>query len=160
MIGGAPARTPANTIIYAVGDVHGRLDLLDLLHERIVEDARDHARDRRKVVVYLGDFVDRGLNSAGVIDRLIEQPLNGFEAFHLIGNHDAWLLGFLEDVSIGPSWLRHGGDATLLSYGISPLVQLNDFEALEAVQQRLRSRMPDAHLDFLESLELCLEFGD
>ena len=63
-------------------------------------------------MVYVGDYVDRGPESRRVIDHLLDHPLPGFRAVHLLGNHDAWLLTFLDDAAVGPDWVRYGGDAT------------------------------------------------
>ena len=104
--------------VYAVGDLHGRADLLAEMHRLIAADAASLTPGTGKVVVYLGDYVDRGLESRRVIDLLIKSPLEEFQAVHLLGNHDAWLLSFLVDPAIGPVWLRYGGDATMHSYGV------------------------------------------
>src|SRR4051794_304871 len=89
-------RVPADTRVYAVGDVHGRLDLLSEIHQLIHEDA--YARQApRNVVVYLGDYIDRGPQSREVIDHLLDHPLPGFERVHLAGNHEDSLLRFLAD---------------------------------------------------------------
>src|SRR5579872_5983939 len=89
---------PAGRRVYAVGDIHGRADLLQALHARIREDSAQAARDRsappRPVIVYLGDYIDRGMESRAVIDVLLEQPLAGFEAVYLKGNHEQSLLRF------------------------------------------------------------------
>lgn len=95
-----------------------------------------------------------------MLDLLIDEPLHGFHSVHLVGNHDAWLLGFLEDASVGESWLRHGGDATLRSYDIAVADAAERDDALLALQAELRDRLPPSHLDFLESLDLYYELGD
>ena len=110
---------PPGVCVYAVGDIHGRVDLLEEMHRLIAEDAALLTPGTNKLVVYLGDYVDRGLDSRRVIDLLIRHPLPDFQAVHLLGNHDAWLLSFLVDPAIGPTWLRYGGDATMHSYGVS-----------------------------------------
>ncbi|MCB2082069.1 MAG: serine/threonine protein phosphatase, partial [Rickettsiales bacterium] len=107
--------TPPNTRIYAVGDIHGRLDLLMKLEDRIMEDAARNSASR-KVVVYLGDYVDRGTQSRQVIEHLIAQPLEGFETVYLRGNHEDAMLRFMEGEAHSDSWLLWGGDATLRSY--------------------------------------------
>lgn len=151
------ASPPPDTRIYAVGDVHGRADLLADLQTLIVKDA-DKAAQSRRVVVYLGDYVDRGPDSAGVLDRLIGQPLAGFEEVFLMGNHEEFLLDFLSDPSVGPVWLRNGGDATLSSYGID--VTEDDTRDWAAVSERLRQVLPAAHLAFLETLGVSHREGD
>jgi serine/threonine protein phosphatase 1 len=157
---GRPARVPPGVCVYAVGDIHGRVDLLAEIQRLIAEDASHLTPGTDKLVVYVGDFVDRGMESRQVIDRLLEQPLPEFSAVHLLGNHDAWLLSFLIDAQIGPTWLRYGGDATLHSYGVSVGLQRDDVGLYEKLQAELRERVPRRHVDFLQSLELSYETGD
>src|SRR5438105_1800889 len=109
----------ANARVYAVGDIHGRVDLLRAMNQMIHEDAYA-AQAARNVVVYLGDYIDRGEASRQVIDCLIDEPLPGFERVHLLGNHEDSMLRFLGDIEIGPAWLAYGGVATLRSYGVDP----------------------------------------
>jgi serine/threonine protein phosphatase 1 len=154
-----PAAVPEGTRVYAIGDIHGSAHLLDALCERIADDA-GHGGPERKVLVYLGDYVDRGLESPRVIDTLIAGPPPGFEQVCLMGNHEEAMFGFLEDISVGPMWLRNGGGETLLSYGVS-LPNSGDVAArLEAARQDLRARLPRAHLDFLRGLQLFHIEGD
>ncbi|HZF32859.1 MAG TPA: metallophosphoesterase, partial [Candidatus Angelobacter sp.] len=103
----AAPTTPPETRIYAIGDIHGRLDLLLQLHELIAADAA-RSRAQRRVLVYIGDYIDRGPNSAGVIDLLLDRPLPDFEIVHLLGNHEDTLLQFPDDMTVGPSWLTYG----------------------------------------------------
>ncbi|NWG45937.1 MAG: serine/threonine protein phosphatase [Alphaproteobacteria bacterium] len=105
-------------LCYAIGDVHGRLDCLEALIGRILDDAAVHATTARPLLVTLGDYVDRGPDSAGVIDRLMA-GIEGFDLVCLKGNHEAM---FLEAMSgeaplAWATWLRNGGAATLCSYG-------------------------------------------
>jgi serine/threonine protein phosphatase 1 len=160
MVAGQLARVPPGACVYAVGDIHGRADLLAEMHRLIAEDAATLTPGTGKLVVYLGDYVDRGLESRQVIDFLINRPLEGFQAVHLLGNHDAWLLSFLVDPAIGPVWLRYGGDATVHSYGVQFAVAQDDPRFHEQLQQRLRQRIPRRHVEFLQSLELSFESGD
>jgi len=151
-------RVPAGTRAYAVGDIHGRVDLVRQLHQLIHEDA--YARQApRNVVVYLGDYVDRGPRSDQVIDTLIEHPLPGFEHVHLVGNHEESMLRFLADPEIGPAWLEYGGAATCHSYGVKPPDPGNARDLLRA-QQQLREKVPERHLEFLRGLSCCHEEGD
>ena len=87
-------RVPEGVIVYAVGDVHGRLDLLQKLAEQIRADAEPFLETHKCAVVFLGDYVDRGFQSRGVIDFLLSDELNGFEVRHLKGNHEEALLRF------------------------------------------------------------------
>ena len=91
---------PDGTIIYAIGDIHGRLDLLQQLEEKIARDAADVDATRR-LIVYLGDYIDRGDKSFEVIEHLLQPPVPSFERVCLIGNHESHLLRFFDDSSVG-----------------------------------------------------------
>ncbi len=153
------ARVPPGRRVYAVGDIHGRIDLLRRLNARIRTDA-EAARADSRAVVYLGDYVDRGGHSRDVLDCLIEEPLPGFETVCILGNHEAFLLEFLDDPGRGDLWVFNGGDATLRAYGID----VNGTEFLAGGWERLRDRflegLPEHHLDFLRGLPLMHVEGD
>jgi len=155
----APRAVPEDARVYAIGDIHGRVDLLADLHRRILEDAQRTAKPRM-IVVYVGDYVDRGLQSRAVIDTLIEQPLDGFEAIHLKGNHEAMMLQFLADPRAGSGWLEIGGNATLLSYGVKPKEEQSLLKRLAEAQDQLQRNLPPAHRAFLERLKLHHTEGD
>ncbi|MEY4269314.1 MAG: hypothetical protein RLZZ58_530 [Pseudomonadota bacterium] len=109
---------PGGVRVYAVGDVHGRLDLLDELLAQIAADSAA-SPDRRHVLVMLGDLIDRGPESAGVVDRLTRIPKGIDEMVLLCGNHEEALIELIDgDSSNLAFWLRYGGHETLLSYGI------------------------------------------
>lgn len=153
-------RLPEDLRLYAVGDIHGHLDLLESLHEMIRADAAAHACERRRVV-YLGDYIDRGPASRQVIDTLIAQPLEGFEAVHLLGNHEQFLCRFLRDPDIGDTWLFNGGEATLHSYGLDPRqAPPRGEDRLDWLARRLGEVLPAAHRAFLDRLQLRHETGD
>ena len=157
---GAGARkVPEGTRVYVVGDIHGRADLLEKLHGQILEDAKAFVSGRT-VVVYLGDYVDRGLQSRAVIDLLLDAPLAGFEAVHLKGNHEQFLLEFLADASIGLDWLFNGGDATLYSYKVGRTGAWSSDEGLRRLQADFRANLPERHLQFFRSLGLSHVEGD
>lgn len=156
---------PDNVRVYAVGDIHGRLDLLQDLHRQIAIDAaRDSASDSasdsgaaavsRRVVLYLGDYIDRGEKSADVIDFLIDHPISGCEQYFLKGNHEEMLLTFLDDPSIGSMWMFNGGDATLLSYGGGAQGETLGAARMMAMQRSLCEKLPERHLAFLRALRL------
>jgi serine/threonine protein phosphatase 1 len=145
-------RVPAGSRVYAVGDVHGRVDLLRGINQLIHEDAYAE-QAARNVVIYLGDYVDRGPASAEVIDVLLDEPIPGFETIHLAGNHEDTLLRFLSDPQVVKLWLNFGGAATLLSYGVRPPEPASEREVTRA-QEELRQRLPERHLRFLRSLAL------
>ena len=113
----APARAPEGARVYAIGDIHGRLDLLKMLVAAIEEEQR-LLPPARPTVVFVGDYVDRGPDSCGVIDWLCERPLPDFERVHLRGNHEEWFEDFLTDISVGAelALLRRGGDARKLRH--------------------------------------------
>ncbi len=158
--GFVPAALPADTRVYAVGDVHGRLDLLRRLEAQIHADAAARPGPRHLVIVMLGDYVDRGPETRGVIDHLLRPPQAGFERLHLIGNHDWWLRQFVD--ADGPllPWLLSGADAALRSYGVAPEVQPNDPESVALLRRRLGRRMPPSHRRFLQQLRPSLRIGD
>lgn len=154
------ARVPDRLRVYAIGDVHGRADLLQRLLARVREDGEGTAAGTEKVVVYLGDYIDRGFDSRVVIDILLDEPLGGFEAVHLKGNHEDCLLRFLDDVSIGPDWFAIGGDATAMSYGARIPKGLTLTERFDHIHAELRAKIPARHLEFLGRLELMHQAGD
>ena len=120
---------PAGQVLYAVGDIHGRLDLLRRLLEQIEADAYARAEGRVCSLVFLGDYVDRGPDSRGVIAELLARQPQTFDTHFLKGNHEALLLDFLEDARHLDQWLVNGGEATMLSYGV-------DTEGLERARAR------------------------
>jgi serine/threonine protein phosphatase 1 len=154
------ARVPDGVRVYAVGDIHGRHDLLESIHRRILRDAAAAAAGTRHVVVYLGDYIDRGLHSREVIELLAERPLPGFQSVHLKGNHDQQLLDFLVNPVLGAAWLRYGGDATVYSYGARIADDMPRETRLQALRDQLAEVIPPRHLEFFRSLELAYEIGD
>ena len=156
----ANAEVPDGVRVYAVGDIHGRVDLLDRLHTMIREDAADVRPGFEKVVVYLGDYLDRGLYSRELLDLFLDDPLEGFESVHLRGNHDQCFLDFLVDPEKEASWLRFGGDATVYSYGVRiPDDMMPDMRMVH-IRDRLLATVPQRHLAFLANLELTRVIGD
>jgi serine/threonine protein phosphatase 1 len=150
----APA-LPEGTRVYAVGDIHGCAGLLDQLTARIVDDAWTATGPRW--LVYLGDYVDRGPDSRGVIDRLLAPPA-GFSCSYLRGNHDQVVLDFLDDPSVFRTWREFGARETLMSYGVLP-PRFDDTEAYAEASAALRQALPPDHLAFLSRLEPSLELG-
>lgn len=154
-----PSSTPSSTRIYAIGDIHGRLDLLEQLQAEIRRDSLDF-RGQRLVVIHIGDYVDRGLESRKVIDRLLDAPLSGFESVFLRGNHEQALLDFLADSRIGLDWMAYGGDSTLFSYGVGIEGPRSQPSTMERARHQLRRNLPDRHLAFLRDLKPFHEEGD
>ena len=147
-------------MVWAVGDVHGRLDLLEPLIDAIMADLRDAAATRR-VVVFLGDYIDRGPDSRGVIRRLAGlSQVQDIEWHFLKGNHEQAMLGFLQNPSTGPKWCEYGGDNALRSYGLRVPELAHRAEAWARVAADLRHILTEAEMDFLETLELSVSVGD
>lgn len=147
---------PAGTRLYAVGDIHGCRDLLARLHDQIRGDAARSTAERF-VIVYLGDYVDRGPDSKGVIDLLLNAPLQGFEAVHLMGNHELEMLQFVQGDAPRFDWLSYGGLETLRSYGVELPRKL---AARERIRETFAAVFPDAHREFLRSLRHSYQEGD
>ena len=154
-----PAEIPAGIRAYVIGDIHGRFDLLLRLHEDILTDAQQKPIGDLRII-YLGDYVDRGPSSREVLDFLTSAQSSKFSVTCLQGNHEAMLLRFLEDASVGPEWFAYGGLATLMSYGINLSSVGNTEEKLRAAQSALSERFPSAHKSFLESLPTHASLGD
>jgi serine/threonine protein phosphatase 1 len=154
------ASAPPGQRLYAIGDIHGRADLLERLLQRIQADAADVPAATRRVLVYLGDYVDRGLQSREVIDLLLKGPPPGFEAVYLKGNHEDCMLRFLDDWTTGAHWFSIGGDATVLSYGVRPAAGQVGSQRFEHAARELQERLPLPHLRFLQNLGLTHEAGD
>jgi serine/threonine protein phosphatase 1 len=151
---------PPGQLLYAVGDIHGRLDLLESLLGMIAQDAPARASVPQKTLVFVGDYIDRGPDSRGVIERLIGDPLPGFDAHFLKGNHEAILLDFLEEPPLLNHWLMNGGDATMRSYGVDVerLVRLR--APSEIWRNAFADTLPESHLRFFRQLKLSVSFGD
>lgn len=148
------------TVVWAVGDIHGRLDLLQPLVEAMVADL--HASTAaRKVVVFLGDYIDRGPDSRGVLRLLAGlTAVQGIEWRFLKGNHEQAMLGFLEDPSTGAKWCEYGGDNALRSYGLRVPDLAHRTEAWARVAADLQHKLSAREIAFLENLELSVTVGD
>jgi serine/threonine protein phosphatase 1 len=155
------ARVPDGVRVYCIGDIHGRADLLAALHRGIKADAAQNPGGiDRNIAVYVGDYVDRGMQSKEVIDHILSDPLPGFEKVYLKGNHDDSLLQFLRDAESGPMWFSFGGDATVLSYGVRMSPSKVGRDRFEDMRKQLEANLPPSHLEFLQALQLVWECGD
>lgn len=143
--------------IYAIGDIHGRADLLEKLLFQIEADDHRHPSDR-SLMVFLGDYVDRGPDSRKVLDILVECSTSR-DAVFLKGNHESFIPRFLHDPSSLKDWRRFGGMETLASYGLTPSINPGPREQ-ELLATELGRSMPARHLDFLETLDLSFCCGD
>ncbi len=154
-----PPAVPAGRRVYAIGDIHGRLDLLRALHGLIERDAADRP-ELARTVVYLGDYVDRGRHSRQTIDYLLDEPLAGFCSVHLRGNHEAAMVQSLTDARMARHWLGFGGDMTLFSYGITLTASEATPETIAEAQIAFRAALPRRHYRFLRRLRSNLTVGD
>ncbi len=148
--GAAPARLPEGLRVYAIGDVHGCADRLARLLDLIAEDAAAAPQAERRIV-FLGDYVDRGPDSRGAIERVLAPLPFAAETVPLMGNHEAMMLAALErpneeTVSL---WLANGAAATLASYGVD--------DTLPAA--RWADRVGEPHVGFLRRLARCHRAG-
>lgn len=155
-----PPSVPEGSRVYAVGDIHGRADLLARLLIRIAKDAEQAAPVDRRVLVFLGDYVDRGPDSDRVLDILLEGIPLGFEPVFLMGNHEQFMLDFLDKGLLGESWLSNGGRATLFSYGLDALGFCQGTTILADLRADLQETLPASHRAFLGSLRLSHREGD
>src|SRR3984885_13000381 len=146
----APASLPPGRRIYAIGDIHGCARQLDRLHIRIAEDLGQRPV-ASPLLLHIGDYVDRGADSAGVIERLRQGcPIPGMEMINLMGNHESTMLDALSgERAAGTDWLFAGGKAALESYGIDP----------EGPREQWAARIPRSHQDFLRGLVLTHREG-
>lgn len=149
---------PEGIRIYAIGDVHGCLGLLKRLEERIEHDARDCGLNAG--IIFLGDYIDRGPDSKGVIEHLSGGSFAGLSAGFLMGNHEDILLEALAQPMLVREWLRWGGLATLASYGVSLPSVGDPAERDEAIAAAMSEALPPHHRSFLERLELQYRVGD
>jgi serine/threonine protein phosphatase 1 len=155
-----PPSPPENMVLYAVGDIHGELALLNALLADIADDFARHGQGASPIIIYIGDYVDRGPDSAGVVDLLLGDPMPGFRQHWLLGNHDAAMLDFLRDPGRGADWLELGGLATLRSYGVDPAFGGLKADRLSLLRDALAERIPAAHVTFLAALEPVVVYGD
>jgi serine/threonine protein phosphatase 1 len=151
------ARTPDNLRLYVVGDVHGRIDLLNDLAARIANDAAS-AAGLNVGTIFLGDYVDRGPGSAAVLEALSRGDFPT-PIIALRGNHEEVLLKFVEDEGILESWRNFGGLETLHSYGV-PVTEAMRGDGYDTAREAFLRALPQGHLDFLQQTRLNVSFGD
>lgn len=149
---------PDGVRLYAIGDIHGRRDLLDRILTLIEADLVGYNGDSR--LIMLGDYIDRGPDSKGVIERLM-QPLPGTQPpILLMGNHEEIFLRFFTDTGVGTGWLTYGGMNLLVSYGIPFKGGSLSSEKLTQLQSDLIARFPQAHRQFLAGMTTSYSEGD
>jgi serine/threonine protein phosphatase 1 len=150
-----PAVIPPGRRVYAIGDIHGRLDLLHKLLELIEADDAGSGLDR--TVIFMGDYVDRGPESKGVIDLLLGQKTSA--VLCLRGNHDQAVLDFLADAKFYRQWREFGAPETLLSYGVMP-PRFEDDADFERARVEFEQKLPPEHLRFFSALPYSHAVGD
>jgi serine/threonine protein phosphatase 1 len=146
----APAIVPPGRRVYAVGDIHGCDVQLANLYEIVADDLARRPVDE-PVLLHIGDYVDRGADTAGVLRRLLRgSPVAGMEVVNLVGNHDETMLNALSgDRPAATDWLFAGGRPALESYGIDP----------DSPRESWPENVPAEHLDFLRNLTLTHREG-
>lgn len=152
------ASGPRGQRAYVVGDVHGRLDLLDRLLDSIHAEIAEQ-RPRKVLLVFLGDLIDRGPDSAQVVERLRTYTHERVKPVFLLGNHEEVLLRILDgEAALIAKWRWFGGDETLRSYGLDArrLAAIDD----EAALAEVRRAIPECHVAFLKSFADTCRFGD
>ena len=153
---GVQRSVPAGIRVYAVGDIHGCLHQLEQLLDRVETDAR--STDSTIHMVFLGDLIDRGPDSAGVVARLLDGPLPGHRHSFLMGNHEEAMLRVWDgDDDTLRGWLTYGGRETLASYGLG---RSDIFKLAAQLPRAMREVVPQAHIDFLRGFEDHVQIGD
>lgn len=148
---------PDGTRLYAIGDIHGRCDLLDRLLAEIKSQAAGPVR--KNILVFLGDYVDRGSASREVVDRVVNLVWPGWDIVALRGNHDQMVLEFLGNPAFYRAWSDCGGTETLISYGIRPPGFDRPDDYVRARDEFLE-KLPPSHLAFLRALPYSHIVGD
>lgn len=152
------ARLPAGLRLYAIGDIHGSLEQLKELLKKVYEDRTSFAGTTR--IIFLGDYIDRGLYSKQTIDFLIDLQKHEKDLpIFIMGNHEQVMRSLLRDSDqqLLLNWFSFGGRETLLSYGINPSLAIGNPAALF---KAMEEKVPKAHVNFFDNLELSVSFGD
>ncbi|EJZ17594.1 serine/threonine specific protein phosphatase [Rhizobium sp. Pop5] len=140
---------------YAIGDIHGRYDLLLKAEEAIL---RDGARlPGRKLIVTLGDYIDRGPESAQVISHLMEPPPEGFDRICLAGNHENTMLDYIDGWVSYDDWMGMGSAELLKSYGLDPEHLPLVFPSGAKLDAFIRQSLPHTHIDFMRAMPIMLD---
>jgi serine/threonine protein phosphatase 1 len=154
----APYKAPQGEILYAIGDIHGRLDLLEALLAKIEQDSAAYA-DASPRIILLGDLIDRGADSRGVVERVMQLQQEAPRSICLMGNHEKMLLDLYDGEK---KWARPfhnaGGRATLLSYGAA--VQDYDVWDWPELAHAVRHYVPQSHVDFMRNCPAFYAAGE
>ena len=157
MLQPAAPSVPSGLRIYAVGDIHGRRDLLQSLTRKVTDDLQGGRFDEA-ITVFLGDYIDRGPDSAGVTE-LLSAGKFPTTIIALRGNHEAELLRFLEDEKVLENWRRYGGLETLVSYGVDVKAVMRG-QGYDVAREALKDHLPPRHRMFFEQTRLYWSVGD
>ncbi|WP_269929799.1 metallophosphoesterase [Aminobacter sp. HY435] len=141
-----------DVVVYAIGDVHGCHSELVSLERKIVADAA--ARPGQKLIVMLGDYINRGPDSARVLDHLLAPPPEGFYRICLCGNHEVQLLDYLDGNSPRDNWLGAGARTTLFSYGVDIEYLRRLYGDGDRLDAHIRSAIPPEHVAFMRGLPI------
>lgn len=150
---------PDGVCAYAIGDVHGRADLLERLLELVKLDVAKGGFSQG-YIVFLGDYIDRGFQSKKVLDLILDQNWGDIKTVFLLGNHEQTMLDFLRSPDVGMQWAEYGGLETLNSYTVQAPQQKQDIVAWEQTMLELQQALPSSHLDFLQNLRSSFELGN
>jgi serine/threonine protein phosphatase 1 len=157
--GPRPPPSTHGALVYAVGDIHGRADLLEPLLASVQADALQAGA--APTIVFVGDYVDRGAGSRQVVDLVCALQDAGEATVHALrGNHDDCLVRFLHEPEFGPNWAKIGGTATLASYGVDPPAAMAPVEAWTEASAALNAALPQRHHTFFKGLQLHVRQGD
>ena len=159
-----PEATPfaPGRLVYAIGDIHGRADLLKKLLGKIDEDLAAHPSEREPLIVFLGDYIDRGDDSAevlSIIERLWLSRSNR-EYIFLSGNHEAAMLNFLDAPEKNGEWLRFGGLQTLYSFGLKGHSENSDDIARIEAGRVLREQLASQEILLRSALRMSAQVGN
>ena len=152
------APLPPGKRLYAIGDIHGRADLLVSLLDQIEADCESYEQDT--AIIFLGDYIDRGFQSRQVIDIILSSRLSNFDVYCLKGNHEEAMLNFMTNPEFGPKWAAYGGRETLVSYGVRPPRNQNNLEEWQQAHGSLLEVLPMEHENFLMQLLPSLRIGE
>ena len=141
--------------LFAIGDIHGCLSQLTSLHKNILN--YDKFDPKNDLLIYLGDYIDRGKNSKEVIDQIIKLKSNKIKTINLMGNHDEFMIDFLFNKNNNiKSWLNFGADSTFRSYGIEIVEFIKDgFEEniINKLRETALKKIDENHLNFFKNLK-------
>ena len=147
--------------IYAIGDIHGCLKELTSLHKKIL--TSDQFEVKEDLIIYLGDYIDRGLHSKQVIDQILKLKEKKIKTIHLMGNHEEMMMDFLfEKKNNIENWLNFGVDQTFKSYGIEIVEFIKEGfgdNVIDRLRNALLDKMDNTHIDFFNKLELSFSIG-